>query len=442
MLLLSLSRYVWYRGDTDEARELDRRAIVVLEELPPGPELALAYARVSGDGMVDYNLRMATEWGARAIVLAEHLDEPELLSMTLNYVGLAELNAGIDAGAEKVERGLAFALEHDLEEAVARSRQNIACTRILRREWALADAQLGALEAYIEARDLDAIWVYTCGWRAWAELERGHWDRAADLAQDVLNRPGIGPPTRLTPLVVLGLLRARRGDPGAWEALDEALGLAERMREAQRLLPVAAARAEARWLEGRPQQVAAETDHALALLAERQQPWALGTIAIWRHRAGIATTLRTPVPSPFAAELDGDPLAAVELWKKLGCPYDAALAGATAHDEATLRASLDELQRLGAAPAATIVARRLRVRGARNIRRGPHPQTRANPAGLTARQLDVLRLLAGGASDAEIADRLFLSEKTVSHHVSAILRKLGVRNRTQASAAAVRLGIS
>jgi DNA-binding CsgD family transcriptional regulator len=440
-LLLSLSRYVWYRGDTDEARDLDRQAIAVLEQLPPGPELARAYARVSGDGTVDYDLRMATEWGARAIALAERLDEPELLSMALNYVGLAELHAGIDDGAEKVDRGLALALEHDLEEAIARSRQNIACTRILRHEWASADAQLDALEAFVEDRDLDAIWVYTCGWRAWAELERGCWDRAAHLAQDVLRRPGIGPPTRLTPLVVLGLLRARRGDPHAWDALDEALRLAERMHEAQRLLPVAAARAEARWLDGLPEQVAAETDHALALLATRQQPWALGAIAIWRHRAGIETTLHTPVPAPFAAELDGDALAAAQSWKELGCPYDASLAGAAADDETALRMSLDALQRLGAAPAAKIVARRLRARGARNIRRGPRRQTLKNPAGLTPRELDVLRLLAEGASNSQIAAQLFLSEKTVNHHVAAILRKLQVRNRAQASTAAVRLGI-
>ena len=88
-------------------------------------------------------------------------------------------------------------------------------------------------------------------------------------------------------------------------------------------------------------------------------------------------------------------------------------------DETALRESLDALQRLGAAPAATIVARRLRARGARNIRRGPYSQTRANPAGLTARQLDVLRLLAQGATDTEIAAQLFVAEKTVSHHVSA-----------------------
>jgi DNA-binding NarL/FixJ family response regulator len=147
------------------------------------------------------------------------------------------------------------------------------------------------------------------------------------------------------------------------------------------------------------------------------------------------------VPPPFAAELAGDPRTAAGQWRSLGCPYDAAVAGGLADDEPTLRDSLEELQRLGATPAAAIVARRLRERGARNIRRGPRQPTRANPAGLTARQLDVLRLVMEGATDAEIAAQLFLSEKTVGHHVSAILRKLDVRNRTEAAAAASRLAM-
>ena len=292
---------------------------------------------------------------------------------------------------------------------------------------AAADVELDVLDAYIKDGDLDAIWAYTLGWKAWAELERGHWDQAAVLAREALDQPGNGSITRLTPLIVLGLLRARRGDRRAWAALDEALGLAEPMREAQRLLPVAAARAEARWLEGSLELVAGETDHALALLSESQDPWALGTIAPWRHRAGIATTLYAAVPSPFAAELEGDPALAAKLWKQLGSPYDAAVAGAASQDEAIQRESLDELQRLGAAAPAAIVARRLRARGARNIRRGPHAQTHANPAGLTARELEVLRLLAQGATDIEIAAKLFLADRTVSHHVSAILGKLHVR---------------
>jgi DNA-binding CsgD family transcriptional regulator len=441
VVLLSLSRSVWYCGDTEDSENLTRRAIALLEELPPGPELARAYSRMCGAGSLDYDLSTAREWGPRAIALAEELGEPELVSMALNYVGCAEVTAGIDAGAEQLERGLALALDHDLEEAIARNRQNIACTSILRRDWAAADAQIDALEAFVDGRDLDALWVYTCSWKALAELDRGRWDRAAELARWVLDQPGVGPPTRLTPLIVLGLLRARRGDSGAWEALDEAQVLAERMGEAQRVLPVAVARAEARWLRGQAGRVADETERALALLVDRQHPWALGSIAVWRHRAGIATTLHDSVPSPFADELAGDSVEAAALWRKLGCPYDAAIVEASAQDEAAQRASLDELRRLGATTAATIVAQRLRAGGARNIPRGPHQRTRANPRGLTPRQLEVLRLLAIGATDNEISNELFLSERTVSHHVSAILRKLDVRNRTEAAAAAVRFGM-
>jgi DNA-binding NarL/FixJ family response regulator len=103
---------------------------------------------------------------------------------------------------------------------------------------------------------------------------------------------------------------------------------------------------------------------------------------------------------------------------------------------------LDELQRLGGSAAASIVARRLRQRGARGLPRGPRKATRQNPATLTARELEVLELVAEGLGNPEIARRLFLSEKTVAHHVSAILRKLDVRTRAQASAQAVRLGLA
>jgi DNA-binding NarL/FixJ family response regulator len=132
---------------------------------------------------------------------------------------------------------------------------------------------------------------------------------------------------------------------------------------------------------------------------------------------------------------------AAKLWRGRGCPYEAALALAAAEDESALREALDELQRLGAESAAAIVARRLRERGARGLPRGPRQTTKENPAGLTAREVEVLELVAEGLRNADIAERLFLSEKTVGHHVSSILRKLDVRARGQAAAEAQRLGI-
>jgi DNA-binding NarL/FixJ family response regulator len=145
---------------------------------------------------------------------------------------------------------------------------------------------------------------------------------------------------------------------------------------------------------------------------------------------------------PYSLQLGGDAAAAGRAWTKLGCPYDAALALAASADEDDLRQALAEFQRLGAAPAAAIAARRLRQHGARGVPRGPRRETRNNPARLTRREAEVLALLEQGCTNPEIAGRLFLSDRTVDHHVSSILRKLGVGSRREAAVEAARLGLS
>ena len=167
----------------------------------------------------------------------------------------------------------------------------------------------------------------------------------------------------------------------------------------------------------------------------------IGELAYWRWRAGIEEAVPDRGAEPYVAQIAGDWARAAELWTDLGCPYEAALALADGDEEEPLRRALDELQRLGARPAAAIVARRLRARGATGLPRGPRPATGRNPAGLTEREMEVLALVARGFRNAEIAQRLVVSVKTVDHHVSAILRKLGVGTRGQASAEAVRLGV-
>jgi DNA-binding NarL/FixJ family response regulator len=110
-------------------------------------------------------------------------------------------------------------------------------------------------------------------------------------------------------------------------------------------------------------------------------------------------------------------------------------------DEELMRRGHDELVGLGARGAANLVARRLRERGARGLARGPRSATRANSAQLTGRQLEVLTLLADGLRNSAIAAKLFVSTRTVDHHVSAILGKLGVESRGEAVAQARRLGL-
>jgi DNA-binding CsgD family transcriptional regulator len=180
----------------------------------------------------------------------------------------------------------------------------------------------------------------------------------------------------------------------------------------------------------------------LELAVARGDAWAAGELYLWRRRGGLDDEVQVTIAAPFAAELRGDARGAAGMWRDRACPYEAALALGTSDEEAAMRESLAQLQALGARTAAALVARRLRERGALDVRRGPRPNTRSNPAGLTTRQLEVLTLIAQGERNAAIAARLFLSEKTVDHHVSAILRKLGVTTRGQAAAAAARLGIT
>ena len=203
----------------------------------------------------------------------------------------------------------------------------------------------------------------------------------------------------------------------------------------------AAARAEVAWLAGDREAVRAATEHPLRLAEEQRDAAALGELALWRRRAGIDVDIPHGAGEPYASQLAGEWKRAVAFWDEAGCPYEAALARADSGDESQLRRAFDELQGLGARPAAAIVAGRLRRRGARGLPRGPRRATRENPAGLTPRELEVLGLVAEGLRDSEIAARLVLSERTVSHHVSAILRKLQARNRGQATAEAVRLGL-
>ena len=184
------------------------------------------------------------------------------------------------------------------------------------------------------------------------------------------------------------------------------------------------------------------TDAALALALERNAPWVAGELAYWRWQAGIREELPAGDACRAVQAVDHGRLGARGRALETDRLPVRSRPGARRRGRGgSLRQALDELQALGARPAAAIVARRLRARGVRGVPRGPRPSTRQNPAGLTARELEVLALVAEGLRNAEIAERLVVSPKTIDHHVSAILRKLDVPTRGHAAAAAARLGL-
>jgi DNA-binding CsgD family transcriptional regulator/tetratricopeptide (TPR) repeat protein len=437
-----LSRLRWFLGDNEAAELEAKQALDLLEPLPPGPELAMAYSNLAQLRMLAREREEAIAWGGKAIELAEMLGEGEILVHALTNVGTAEYQDGSEDGRETLERSLELALAGGLEEHAARAYTNLSTQALDQRDYRRADATLARGIAFCRDHDLDSWLLYMTGYLARSQFEQGDWGSAADAAASVLRHPRASAPSRVTPLAVLGRLRARRGDPGAWELLDDALRLARGTSELQRLAPTAVARAEARWLAGENELVAGETEQTLMLALKQRDSWAAGELAMWRRRAELDEPIRADaLAEPWALELAGDVEGAAARWTALGCPYEAALALAAADRDELLRRSLSELQRLGASRAAARITRMLRSHGVRDLRAGPRRSTRDNPGGLTSREIEVLELLCEGLRNREIAARLFVSEKTVDHHVSAILRKLSVSTRGQAAVEAARLGI-
>jgi DNA-binding CsgD family transcriptional regulator len=273
--------------------------------------------------------------------------------------------------------------------------------------------------------------VWQLGSRGRLGLVKGDWDAALADANAVLEGSS-APLARTWPHLLRGVVALRRGgdaDPD----LDEAWRLALLYGESIRVIPVLAALVERAWLLG-------GTDDRLA----RAQPlvtdarvgleWGRGELAVWLRRLDPAIDVGDvdSLAEPCRLELTGRHREAADLWGELSCPYERAMALVGSGAEEDARTGLDELDRLGADRVAAKVRLDLRERGDRSVPGRRRTSTRDNPAGLTNRELDVLRLLGDGLTNAEIAASLHISAKTVDHHVSAILGKLDVANRRDA----------
>lgn len=287
---------------------------------------------------------------------------------------------------------------------------NLATLSIWLRDYVRAERFVPAAIEYCQERDLVSWQIYLTAWRARLHLERGRWDASLDDAQAVLAHRGVSPASRIPALTVAGLIRTRRGDPDAQSLLEKARELAQRALEVQRIVPVAMARAEAAWLRGdRPAAQDALRD-ALALedrvggAIERQE------LDVWMWRVHGREGARPPDPAT-------------------GNPYDEALALSDRGDVDSLQRAIAILEQLGDGCLIHILRKNLLALGVR----GPRDSTRANFAGLTTREVQILELLDEGLRNADIATRLHLSPKTVDHHVSSVLAKLGVRTRGEAA---------
>ena len=282
-------------------------------------------------------------------------------------------------------------------------------------------------------------------WRLWLiasrarlQAETGRWPEAAADCLLVINHPQTEMDARIPALTMLGLLHARQRIPDAGELLDDALTFALMIADVSTLVPIRAARAELALLQGQMEIAIAEADAGLALVAPTELFWEWERLRYlkWRAASGWRAShahvhSQDPIFGPYCLQVRGHWRAAADTWARLGCPYERADALADG-DGAAMEEALTIFVGLGAVPAADRIRRDLRRVGANRRRRGPRRSTSSHPAGLTARESEILALLAGHLSNQAIGERLFVSPKTVEHHVSAILGKLQVATRVEA----------
>lgn len=422
-----------------EATEAGERAVAVLEPLGDTDELARATCTLSRNRMMNGRNAEAVTLAERAIRLAEHRSLPDVLSDSVNTEGCLLEAAGSD-GIRHLERAVRIALDHDLGPQAGRAYSNLHALLVGALRFSEAERVYAEGSDYCDHRDL-AYWGWALRRERFGALERtGRWEEAIALRDEVLSAQ-LSVWNRIRVLEIAAALRARRGDPDAWELLDQTRAGVAGIGEPQIVAPNAVTRAEIHWLEG-------DVDAARAALArveplaDRLAPGERGPLVAWTKRLrGINLTTGGPLPAPYRAEVEGRVDEAVHEWDELDCPYDAATVLAFSDEEAHLRSAIARLDKLGAAAAVGAVRRRMRQLGFRSVPAGSRAATRANPAGLTRREQEVLELLCEALSNEQIAERLVLSVRTVDHHVSAILGKLGVPTRQLAAETAQRSGL-
>jgi DNA-binding CsgD family transcriptional regulator/tetratricopeptide (TPR) repeat protein len=431
-----LSRIWWMAGNRANAEQAGQEAISVLERAGDSRLLALALSNESQLCMLAHRLAESVEYGERAATLARETGDAAVMAHALTNIGISRWLLGDPAGQPLLDEALRVALEAgDVEDA---------CRAYVGLVWNLLNwVRLDEAERYLTAAmklaedtEFFGILSYMQAARARLDFARGSWDEAvrdAEAAVDAFL------PARCPALIVLGRVHARRGQPQASRLLSSAWKLAVQIDELQRLGPAAAARAEDAWLRGdhaRALDIAAPVYTEARRLGDRAHQAELG---YWLAKAGQPAEAASD--HPYALQAAGRWREAAELWQAAGCPYEHAAALAESPEPGDLLASLEILDELGATPLAALVRGRLRALGTTRIPRGPRGETRVNPAGLTTRQVEVLRLLGMGYTNAQIASQLVVSVRTVDSHVAAVLAKLGAASRREAAASAAQLGV-
>jgi DNA-binding CsgD family transcriptional regulator len=435
--LLRASRSAYFGGDRALAESMAREAVEVLGSVG-GEHLAEGYAEISRLEMLNHNLEDAIDYGERALVSAPIISRARANALT--NVGTARALLAYPAGADELYESIRICDELTLGRERHRARGNLIAVALIWRDLATAgklnDLVLDELD---DESSAETAWHLAA--RTSILLLRGDYGAADSLLVELLSRGALESGDRIWIAAAYAKTLIRTGHHDAQTALEDAWEMAEHFGEVQDANVLAAVWAEYQWAFQRADRSVTERNVELLRKADRNGiPWTIGEIALWLWLDGHIEQIPTTAAPPIRWLGEGEHRRSANWFSEQGLPYEQAAALSVGEEDDQLEA-LTIAETIGAKALAARLRRQLRAQGIKRIPRGPREATRNSPIGLTARQAEVLELLGEGLSNSAIAQRLFLSPRTVEKHVAAVLSKTGAPTRDSAVALARERGL-
>lgn len=440
-----MSRLKWLQGRRDEVMALASESIIELEQGPPTHELALSYSHLSQLYVIYNDLQKGLKWGQKALDLAVKIEDQSVLAHALNDIGTVQLTDPSTQveGEKNLAKGLSLALKNNWHEQVGRAYSNCATIFALTKNHSKALVAFDDGLKYCEANDLTFLTSCMLSEKVKLLLDKGNWEEAKSIALLLKANTFLPPLVRIGAITVLSRIYIRKGEfEEAQKLIAEGKKISRHSHEAHQFVPILISELELFWIDNKPIDEGDMIYVEEELFPEKHDSWYYSELAYWMNKCGILTPERKQVrlTKPYHIDVYGDSAAAAQTWKELGCPYERALALFNG-DQKSQREALAILSELGASATYRMLRAKLKTIGIKKIPKGHRKSTRNNPMELTNRQIDILTLLSDGLQNVEIADKLFISTKTVTHHVSAILARFEVNSRTKAVAVAKKMGI-
>src|SRR5436190_1790291 len=434
-----LSRLWWFEGNHHQSESFAEQAVEVLRNQPSSKAKAMAFSNMAQLKMLSDCTTECLYWAEKAIEIAAEVDDEETLAHAMNSMGSSLMldQASTEKGIALLEQSLALSLKNSYDEHVGRAYASMGSNAATLKNYALAKKTLEEGINYCEERDLDCLKFYMLSWKARLSLETGNWDEAFTIANSLLEEDGLLPVIKIGALVVVASIHMRRGDLDAISLLLDAKAMAFRTTELQRIVPVLSALLEYEWITGKRHVEEEILDTTINSFIQARKFSRKSRFIFWLRKLGRQNAI---VDETFKSCKDINAPAEAMSWEQLDCPYEQALALFDGNDT-DKRKALSVMQHLGASAISEKFKLQMRSTGIKKIPRGLRASTKFNPAQLTNRELEVLQLLKTGIQNKEIAEALFISPKTVDHHISSILFKLDVNSRSRAVTEATRLGI-